>query len=679
MPEYDRDAYHASSRAADQETTLLQNTTCDQILLAVIGILEATSSCENIPAWVRAGGLKKPDVHQGADKESTDPTWFGTPDGPAAGAKPRLDSLPTHDSFTHWFQDDKLVQKWIEKGKQALELYGIPLEHGLEAATPSARGSPAPQSHKIKGRNGLAPPGHTVPTARRRGYSPSQPADGDLHDTMSNLTVSPPNDQSSLPELDPATGSTSTSSRLSNRNTKQSGRSQHADQPGNEDTWRTFRSIDVSEWLAEFAERSSLNQQDRHIILQAGALVRDQRSDEEVMADAFGEEDMDVVEVDEGDTEEVIGPFAAADITEEFFGSTSATGRGMSEAERAIRREHVAALARKSAASRVERSDRGDARGKHAQEAIENSDNDEDEDYEPDDDDEEANDRLADEEPEPANAQYPLDHPTSSFDLPPCILRGNRLTKIEIARYFARAAGNPDPIQQLLLGDLVSWEVKHRAASENARKKPNEQMIGSSLRHMEKVRNKIVINEDIRDFKTARARDRRKEIKHYRDQGLEPPPLRPLPKHLLKRQKPKKKKKDNQNNKNKNQPNNKPNQNNKNKDQPNNKPNNGRINNSSNGNSINDAKNPTALSKKQKKKNNQRAQQFVAEAHGHQMPSRNGNGGRNEAGPSLVNTPRGPRADTKPIIKTEPQSRSHSSKRRASDANGGPVKVQRFD
>ena len=653
MPEYDRDAYHASSRAADQETTLLQNTTCDQILLAVIGILEATSSCENIPAWVRAGGLKKPDVHQGADRESADPTWFGTPDGPAAGAKPRLDSLPTHDSFTHWFQDDKLVQKWIEKGKQALELYGIPLEHGPEAATPSARGSPAPQSHKIKGRNGLAPPGHTVPTARRRGYSPSQPADGDLHDTMSNLTVSPRNDQSSLPELDPATGSTSTSSRLSNRNTKQSERYQHANQPGNEDTWRTFRSIDVSEWLAEFAERSSLNQQDRHIILQAGALVRDQRSDEEVMADAFGEEEMDVVEVDEEDTGEVVDPFAAADITEEFFGSTSAAGRGMSEAERAIRREHVAALARKSAASRTE--PHNDTRGNQAYDAIPISDNEDDDDYEPDDaddDDDEANDRLADEEPEPVNAQYPLEHPTSSFELSPCILRGNRLSRVEVARYFARAASNKDRKQKALMSHIRKWEREHKTLCERAKKKPNPIGIKSSLRHMEKERDKVIAIEDLRDAKYARAVERRKQIKSYRDRGLEPPPPPPLPKWMQTKSKGKGKKKDQQ----------------KDKQKPNIK-----IDNRENNNQP-----PHEPKIKEKKKDKKKRLQNTAGAQTNQPTTRSGLRG-DIAGPSSHNAPRGPRTDSKSAVKIETASHSQASKRRASDANGGPVKVQRVD
>jgi hypothetical protein len=659
LPEYDRDAYHASSRAAEQENTALQNTACDQILLAVIGILEATSTCENIPAWVRAGGLKKPDIHLGADKESTDPTWFGSPDGPAAGAKPTLDSLPTHETFTHWFQNDTLVNQWIEKGKQALELYGIPLEHGLEAATPSARGSPAPQSHKTKGR--LVPPGHTVPASRRRGYSPSQPADADLLDTMSNLTVSPRNDHSSLPDLDPATGSTTTtSSRHSNRDTRQPEQSRRANQPRNEDTWRTFRSIDASEWLAEFAERSSLNQQDRHTILQAGALVRDHRNDEEVMTDAFGDGG-----VEEQEAREVVDPFLAADITDEFFGSTSASGRGMSEAERARRREHVDALARKSAETTAEaratRSDRGVSGGR-AQEAIDvDDDGDDDDDYEP--EDQAEIDMLADEEPEPINAQYPLDHPTSSFNLPPCVLRGNNLTKIEIARYFARAAGNKDPIQQQLLKDLVAWEVKHNRAYTGTHI-PNEEMIGSSLRHMVKLRKKIVLNEDVRDFKTARARERRKEIKHYRDQGREPPPLRPLPRHMQKKRGSKAKGKNNNGNNNNNNTKKKRNR--------------GASKNDHNNNNNNQPK----LSKKQKQKNRQQARQDrenAAAAQVNQATARNGHGRRNQAGPSLMNTPRGPRADTKPVVKTEAQSQSHSSKRRHSNANGGPVKVQRVD
>jgi len=668
LPEYDREAYQQSHRAVD-ETRSNQGAECDEILLAVIGVLEATSSCENIPAWIRAGGLKKPDIHLGADTSSDDPAWFGAPDGPAAGVQPTLRDLPTFETFTHWFKDEKLLKRWIEKGKEALKLYGIPLEHGLGQPSDSARSSPAPPSHRVNGRHGSTPPGHTVPPRRQRGYSPSRPSTTDLQDDMSNLSmsVSPQPESPRGAESPRSKSNVRTSSRLNGTASGPSGqnRSYSTESRGGHivDTWRTFRSIDVSIWLADLSERSSLNQQDRRTLSRASELVHDLDT-EWLREDQARYEDM---QVGPGvRRERVEDPFVAADITDEFFNSTSANGPGFSEADRMNRQKHVATKTKSNGgtpknggearnvgppvhdniAARTRHAEAGPSRQGQTSGMMNVNETE----YESDQPADEDEDDFVGEESEPPNAQYPLDHPTSTFDLPPFSLRGNSLSKVEIARYFARAAGNKDPIQQQLLGDLVEWEAKHRQASARVgtAKPPHPQMIGSSLRHMDKLRQKVIGNEDIRDMKNARIAERRKEIKHYRDQGLRPPPPRKAPQHS--QQLPK--------SRNKLDSRQQPKQNVNNK-----------------------TTNKGGTEKKRKsKKEKKREQEALARANLAASGSSN-MAGSSAAGPSLMNSP-GPshRTDNKPTVKLEAQFRSQPSKRRASDTVGGAsVKVQRID
>jgi hypothetical protein len=692
LPEYDREVYQASHRAVD-ENRPNNGAECDEILLAVIGVLEATSSCENIPAWIRAGGLKKPDIHLGADTSSDDPAWFGVPDGPAAGVKPTLEDLPTFESFTHWFQDEKLLKRWIEKGKEALTLYGIPLEHGLGQPSPSARSSPAPPSHKANGRHGSNPPGHTVPPRRQRGYSPSRPSTLDLQDDMSNLSMSV-SPQPETPRGGESSRNARPSSRLNGLNSGPNGQSRsYSTEPrGGEivDTWRTFRSTDVSIWLADLSERSSLNEQDRRTLSRASELVHDLDT-EWLRADQarFQESERRVED-----------PFVAADITDEFFNSTSANGPGFSEADRLDRQKHVASKTKThgtttkngtnpkhvaqpvqdNIASRTRHADAGPSRQSQTIHEIINVDESEYESDQPVDEDE---DDFVAEEPEPINAQYPLDHPTSTFDLPPFLLRGNPLSRVEIARYFARAAGNKDPIQQQLLRDLVDWEVKHRQATAKigTAKPPHPQMIGSSLRHMDKLRQKIIGNEDIRDMKNARIAERRREIKSYRDRGLVPPPPRKAPKYSQqlpkrmehkareKQMKEKKKNKagmgsqaqlDKQRHKEKMK---------KRREDKATRMN--QMASGSNSRAESSAAGPSLLNTPGPKA--ARANQVASGSHTR--------GESSTAGPSLLDT-RGPstRTDNKSAVKSELQPRSQSSKRRASDTGGSAsVKVQRVD
>ena len=389
----------------------------------------------------------------------------------------------------------------------------------------------------------------------------------------------------------------------------------------------------------------------------------------------------------------------AADITDEFFNSTSANGPGFSEADRLDRQKHVATKTKTnitttkngttpkhiakpvedSIASRTRHNDAGPSRQSQTIHEIIDVDESEYESDQPVDEDE---DDFVGEEPEPINAQYPLDHPTSTFDLPPFLLRGNPLSRVEIARYFARAAGNTDPTQQQLLRDLVDWEAKHRQATAKigTAKPPHPQMIGSSLRHMDKLRQKIIGNEDIRDMKNARIAERRREIKSYRDRGLVPPPPRKAPKYsqqLPKRMEHKAREKQMKEKK-------------KNK--------------AGMGSQaqLDRQRHKEKMKKRREDKatrmiqvasgSNSRAESSAAgpslvntsgpkAARANQMASgSNTRGESSTAGPSLLNTP-GPSTRTdKPAVKSELQPRSQSSKRRASDTGGSAsVKVQRVD
>jgi hypothetical protein len=622
LPEFDRPEFNASVQAVQSGDVSHPGTQCDQILLAVIGILEATSTCENIPAWIRAGGLKKLEIQQCMGQDETegrreDPAWFGAPDGPAAGIAPTLEALPSHESFAHWFQDDKLLAQWVEKGKQTLVHYGIPVEHGMDTAMISARSSPSPfLTRKAERRNAANLPGHSVPAERRRGYSPSRPSDSELPDDMSGLSVSPqPRGDYHHPR------NVNGQSRSYTTHHGPSG----VGQAGQEDTWRTFRSSDVSRWLAELSERRSLNEQDRGMIRETGRLVQE-LGDIEDQSKIAGEASEDRIGgVIEGSRESNVDPFDDADITDEFFGTTG--GGDVPRPTVSYSIPETVAQGDKEA---------NDVDG---------------EDHE-----------WAEEEPEPANAQYPLDHPTSAFTLAPCRLRGNLLSKIEVARYFARAASNKDPVQVNYMKEIMSRDQSTRQTVDRNAKRGKQSDITSSLRRMEKVRDWIIANEDIRDAKNARAAERRKEIKSYRDRGLEPPPPKPLPKSLRKQQSSKAKKK----------------LQNAVPQPPAPAPKNTANKKKHNGNNHNNQKSTGSDNNNNGKGHGKKAKAKTHPNNGQQRDAQPMHGSGAAAGSSRPGSSAAVRTDSKPVIKSEPHSKSTSSKRRASDAVGGAMaKVQR--
>lgn len=125
----------------------------DNVLLAVIGILEESRHVQNFPAWVRAGGIQYPgeNLRTVGDADVT------------------LEDLPSHEGFEHWFQNKYTHKLWVERGIEALKRKGIEVTHGLnigasgEAAAlgedkpgPAPRGSrqgspPAPRAHDAAG------------------------------------------------------------------------------------------------------------------------------------------------------------------------------------------------------------------------------------------------------------------------------------------------------------------------------------------------------------------------------------------------------------------------------------------------------------------------------------------------------------------------------------------------
>lgn len=128
IPEYDKKEFQASrdvamrlARKPDASTEGL-----DEILLGVIGILEEMRLVENVPAWIRGGGLL-PLVQRDSMVHTA--------------RTPGLEDLPSHDTFQHWYDRPEQLAYWIDKGRKALERRGIEIAIGLD---PQAALSPPP-------------------------------------------------------------------------------------------------------------------------------------------------------------------------------------------------------------------------------------------------------------------------------------------------------------------------------------------------------------------------------------------------------------------------------------------------------------------------------------------------------------------------------------------------------
>ncbi|TXT11047.1 hypothetical protein VHUM_01798 [Vanrija humicola] len=102
-------------QAVDPASRMANEPGLDNILLAVIGILEASRHVQNFPAWVRAGGIQRP----GQDLEKV------------GHGDVTHDDLPSHASFEHWFANKDSHKYWVERGIEALKRKDIEVTHGL--------------------------------------------------------------------------------------------------------------------------------------------------------------------------------------------------------------------------------------------------------------------------------------------------------------------------------------------------------------------------------------------------------------------------------------------------------------------------------------------------------------------------------------------------------------------
>lgn len=265
LPEYDKSEYMASKTAATSDDPT-SDPDMDRYLLGVIGILDTLVTVENVPAWIRAGGLNHPYPSHSLWDE--DGLWID-----AYSTNVDLESLPSHESFEHWHKVPALLEQWIQRGKEALERKGIAIAHGLDLSIPTPRSqSPAP------------------PRAERR-YSPSRPnGDDSDHRSTSPVAQTAPAPKSPLASrpraavqdtLGQSRSITSIAGASGSRETDDREEDGQAPRLRPADHWRTFRAVDVSRYLSDIADRpSSLSKQDRQILLSAQNLLNSMTPDE---------------------------------------------------------------------------------------------------------------------------------------------------------------------------------------------------------------------------------------------------------------------------------------------------------------------------------------------------------------------------------------------------------------
>ncbi|KAL1410202.1 hypothetical protein Q8F55_004207 [Vanrija albida] len=147
-----------SLRSKSQATTpptaseLADEPGLDNILLAVIGILEESRHVQNFPSWVRRGGIQHP----------------GKPLGTVGNSDVTLEDLPSHETFEHWFKDKDTHSYWAERGIEALNRKGIEVTHGLNIGA-SGEAMALGEGSASRTRQG------TPPAPRARQHTPPAP------------------------------------------------------------------------------------------------------------------------------------------------------------------------------------------------------------------------------------------------------------------------------------------------------------------------------------------------------------------------------------------------------------------------------------------------------------------------------------------------------------------------
>lgn len=124
----------------------------DEMLLAVVGILDEVKLQDNVASWIRTGGL-----WAGFQPQSPSPSY--SPPSPGRSIEEsRGDALPDDGEPQHgspgndantadahelpsgdeadassllWFDNYPTYQYWIQRGRQSLDALGIPIRHGV--------------------------------------------------------------------------------------------------------------------------------------------------------------------------------------------------------------------------------------------------------------------------------------------------------------------------------------------------------------------------------------------------------------------------------------------------------------------------------------------------------------------------------------------------------------------
>lgn len=183
IPEFDRDEHQGSRDAINHPLFKHDDPleSMDRILLAVIGILEELSTVNNVPAWVRSGGLV-PDLsglENGVRRMSL-----------KVDRQPTLEDLPSFEGFAHWYTIPAVQEYWARKGMAALEKRGIAIDHGLDAQgyrKGQFRKTQTTRTTPERGLSGNSSPARWSEASqpqsdrRRNAWSPSRPADWSEH------------------------------------------------------------------------------------------------------------------------------------------------------------------------------------------------------------------------------------------------------------------------------------------------------------------------------------------------------------------------------------------------------------------------------------------------------------------------------------------------------------------
>lgn len=136
IPEYIRKA----------EDEIEGDSDADRILLAVIGIFEEMRSQSSIPAWIRGGGIwgntrclaSASGLAEGVDTtETTVPATLEDPEGESDDGKSDM-SISTADAASEladvalqWWEDEEVVQHWVERATLVLNEMSIPVVPGI--------------------------------------------------------------------------------------------------------------------------------------------------------------------------------------------------------------------------------------------------------------------------------------------------------------------------------------------------------------------------------------------------------------------------------------------------------------------------------------------------------------------------------------------------------------------